>query len=145
MIGPYHKGKMMRSLISFVLWQVSVLVRRQQLAPKFSVSSFQGGQVYRKTQGVANAFQDTIKVVVSRWCSNCWHFQIMKLIHGNQLFFQSQTWGTVVCKIVCSWSWRNKNKNFKIKIITYLKVIKHCFSQRGRRNSEGRGKEDWGG
>ena len=71
----------MPSLVFFEVPNVSVLVRRQQLAPKFSVGCFGGGQIDRKAQRIAEAFQGTIKVVKSGKCSKSGHIQIMELLY----------------------------------------------------------------
>ena len=52
----YLNGKMMRTFIPFILCGVSELIRWQQFAPKFSMGSFEGGQVYRKTERIAETF-----------------------------------------------------------------------------------------
>ena len=49
----YLNGKMMPTFIPFILCGVSELIRWQQFAPKFSMGYFEGGQVYRKTQRIA--------------------------------------------------------------------------------------------
>ena len=53
---PYLNGKMMRTFIPFILCGVSELIRWQQFAPKLSMGSFEGGQVYRKTERIAETF-----------------------------------------------------------------------------------------
>ena len=55
---------MMRSHVFIVLSEVSVLIRRQQIAPKFSIFSFRGSEVERKAQKMAETFKDAIKDVV---------------------------------------------------------------------------------
>ena len=52
----YLNGKMMPTFIPFVLCGVSELIRWQQFAPKFSMGFFEGGQVYRKTERIAETF-----------------------------------------------------------------------------------------
>ena len=47
---------MVRSLVFSVMQGVSVSVRRQQLAPKFTVGVFGGSQVDRQTKRVSEAF-----------------------------------------------------------------------------------------
>ena len=77
---PHLNEKVMWTLVSFVLCGVSVFIRRQQLTPKFSVSSFEGGHVHRKARRIAEAFKCAIKVVVHGEWSNSRHIQIMKLV-----------------------------------------------------------------
>jgi len=57
-----------------------VFIRRQQLPPKFSVSSFEGGHVHRKARRTAEAFKGAIEYVVHGECSNVRHIQIMELV-----------------------------------------------------------------
>ena len=54
----------MRSHVFIVLSEVSVLIRRKQIAPKFSIFSFGGSEVKRKAQRIAETFKDAIKDVV---------------------------------------------------------------------------------
>jgi len=77
---PYHSEKVMRSHVFIVLSEVSVSIRRQQIAPKFSIFSFGGGQIERKTGRTAKAFKDAIKDVVHGECSNSSHIQVMEIV-----------------------------------------------------------------
>ena len=70
----------MRSHVLIVLSEVSVPIKRQQIAPKFSIFSFGGGQIERQTGGTAKAFKDAIKDVAHGECSNSSHIQIMELV-----------------------------------------------------------------
>ena len=86
---PYLNSKVMRSLVSFVLCEVSVLIRRQQLTPKFSVVSFKGGQVQRKTQRIAATFEGAIKDIIHGEYSNYGHIQIMELVFCENMLSNS--------------------------------------------------------
>ena len=52
------------SHVFIVLAEVSVLIRRQQIAPKSSIFSFRGSEVKRKAERIAETFKDAIKDVV---------------------------------------------------------------------------------
>ena len=54
----------MRSHVFIVVSEVSVLIRRQQIAPKFFIFSFGDSEVKRKAQRIAETFKDAIKDVV---------------------------------------------------------------------------------
>jgi len=76
----------MRTLIYFVLLEGSVFIGRQQLAPKFTVSSFGGGHVIRKARRIAEAFKGAVKDAVHGESSNSWHIQITTFVfHKNML------------------------------------------------------------
>ena len=70
----------MRSHVFIVLPEVSVPIRRQQIAPKFPIFSFGGGQIEGKTGRTAKAFKDAFKDVVHGECSNSSHIQMMELV-----------------------------------------------------------------
>ena len=44
------------------------------------MGSFEGGQVYRKTQRIAETFQCAVKCIKHRHCSNSRHIQVMELV-----------------------------------------------------------------
>ena len=85
----YLNGKVMWTLVSFVLWGVSVFIRRQQLAPNFFVSPFRGGHVHRKAGRIVEAFKGAIKRIVYRECSNSRHVQIMELFFYKYMLSDS--------------------------------------------------------
>ena len=86
---PHLNGKVMWTLVPFVLCGVSVFIRRQQLAPKLSFGSFGGGQVHRKARRAAEAFKGAIKAVVHGEWSNSRHIQIMELVFYKCLLSNS--------------------------------------------------------
>ena len=99
----------MRSHVFIVLSEVSVPIRRQQIAPKFSIFSFGGGQVKRKAGRTAKAFKDAIKDVVHGECSNSSHIQIMELVLWELTLFKSLTNRSIIwLKSIFSWG-RNNN------------------------------------
>ena len=53
----------MRSLVFFEIQGVFVSVRRQQLAPKFTIGVLGCGQVDRPTKRVSEAFNGAVKVI----------------------------------------------------------------------------------
>ena len=53
----------MRTFVCFQLVDVSVFIRRQQLTPKLSISSFGRGHVYRKAQMTPAAFKQALHLV----------------------------------------------------------------------------------
>ena len=71
----------MGNLVVFVIQGVSVPVRRQQLAPEFSIGVFGGGQVDRLTERVPEAFKGTIKVTICSCRCKSSRIQVMELIH----------------------------------------------------------------
>ena len=77
--------KAMQILASSVLCKVSVLIRRQQLTPKFFFGSFGGGQIHRKTQRIAETFKGAIKDIVLDEFSNSWHIQITDLVFNKDM------------------------------------------------------------
>ena len=87
-------GKMMRALISFELCGVSVSIRRQQLAPKFSMDSFGGGQINRKTQQIAKTFKRTVKRIWHCYCSNSRHIQTVEFILNKFVLSKSLCGGS---------------------------------------------------
>ena len=70
----------MRSGVFIVLSEVSVLIRREQIAPKFSILSFGGSAVNGKARRIAETFKDAIKDVVHDGCSNLSYIQVMQLV-----------------------------------------------------------------
>ena len=70
----------MRSNVFIVLSEVSVLIRRQQIAPKFSILSFGDSKVKRKAQSIADTFKDAIKDVVHAEGFNSSRIQIMEIV-----------------------------------------------------------------
>ena len=71
----------MGSRVFSVIQGVFVSVRRQQLAPKFSIGVFGGGQIDRLTERVPEAFKGTIKVAKCCCRCNSTRIQVMELIH----------------------------------------------------------------
>ena len=71
----------MGSFVFSVIQRVSVSVRRQQLAPKFSIDVFGGGQVDGQAKRVPEAFKGTVKVVICFRRSNSSYIQVMELVH----------------------------------------------------------------
>ena len=106
---PYHSEKVIRSHVFFVLSNVSVLIRWQQIAPKFSILSFGGSKVNGKAPRIAETFKDAIKDVVHGGCSNLSHIQVMELVFCKLALFNSLTQRSEILlqKIFC-WE-ENKN------------------------------------
>ena len=71
----------MVSLVFSVIQGVFVSVRRQQLAPKFTIGVLGGGQVDRQAKRVSEAFKGAVKVVNYCRVSNSRSIQVMELIH----------------------------------------------------------------
>ena len=78
---PYHKEKVMGSLAFSVIQGASLSVRRQQLAPQFSIGVFERGQVDRQAKRVPEAFEGTFKVVICCRRCNSSRIQVMELVH----------------------------------------------------------------
>ena len=72
-----------------VVFGISVFIRRQQLAPKFSFGSFGGGHVHRKTRRIAEAFKGAIKDIVHGEWSNSGHIQVVELIFYKHMLLDS--------------------------------------------------------
>ena len=120
---PYHSEKMMRSHVFIVLSEVSVLIRWQQIAPKFSIFSFQGSEVERKAQRIAETFKDAIKDVVHGVWFNSSHIQIMELVFWKLTLFNSLTERRAIwLKSICSW--KDNNNIYINKYITVSKQVK---------------------
>jgi len=72
---------MMGSFACSVIQGVSVSIRRQQLAPKFSIGIFGGGQIDRQAIRIPEAFKGTVKVAICCRGSNSSRIQVMELVH----------------------------------------------------------------
>ena len=72
---------MVGSLVFSVIQGVSVFIRRQQLAPKFSIGVFVWGHVDREAKRVPEAFKGTVKVALCCRRSNSSCIQLMELVH----------------------------------------------------------------
>ena len=95
---------MMRSHVFIVLSEVSVLIRWQQIAPKFSIFS----EVERKAQRIAETFKDAIKDVVHGEWFNSSHIQIMELVFWKLTLFNSLTERSAIwLESICSWEDNN--------------------------------------
>lgn len=105
----------MWSHIFLVFCRVSVFVRRQKLAAKFSIEFFGDGQVNWKARRIANAFKGTTKRVVHVKCPNSSNIQIMELIFYENLFPDSvQSWAGVLWRRKNHWSCVLKGKYVKL-------------------------------
>lgn len=79
--SPYYDMEMMRSHVFVVIFSVSVLIRGQQLAPKLSICSFGGGNVYGTAQSISDTFKCAIPLVVRCEYSDPSYIQIMEVVY----------------------------------------------------------------
>ena len=87
--GSYPNKQMMRThVLAVVLGVGTVLIRRQQFAPKLSICSSRGGHVYWKAQGISDTFKCAIKHVVRGEHSNSSYVQIMEFFFWKLTLFK---------------------------------------------------------
>lgn len=94
----HHDGKVMWTFVSLEFLGADVLIRRQELAPKFFMDSLGRGQVDREAGRIPEAFKATIKFVICHNCSNTGHVQIMKLVSWIQTLFRTLLQNVWFCK-----------------------------------------------
>lgn len=131
----YHSEKVMRSHVFIVLSEVSVLITRQQIAPKFSTLSFGGSEVKRKAPRIAEAFKNAVKDVVHGGCSNSSHIQVMELVLWKLTLFNSLTERTdILLQEIFFWGENNNvwallpaNKRIRAHITFFALLLKACY------------------
>ena len=124
----------MRALISFELCGVSVSIRRQQLAPKFSMDSFGGGQIHRKTQQIAETFKRTVKRIWHCYCSNSRHIQTVEFILNKFVLSKSLCGGSDPPMVqldvwLCSEQKQNTHQVYIIWFISYFILRSDSFTR----------------